>query len=167
MSRWMQLVSEMKRRPPAQYLTPTQRQVFDELREVLRYPNRINLYGPCGSGKTYLAWAIVSAMGAIHITLPELVEELEPGHDCIIVDNVLHHEDSVRRILAQTDLLGASSTVLISQAPVAIAMRKIELPLPTADEVAQVLQTYWRLGYYQQQDLPEQPNLWQILLACV
>lgn len=167
MSRWLQLVSEMKRRSPDRYLTATQEQAFDQLCEALRFPNRINLYGPCGSGKTYVAWALASAVGAVHVALPELVGELESGHDCIIVDNVFHHEDSVRRVLAQTDLLGASSTVLITQAPVDVTMRRVELPLPTAEDVAKVLQSYWRLGYYQQHDLPAQPNFWQLLLACV
>jgi len=163
----MELVNEMKRRPPASYLTPTQQRVFDELRDGLRYPNRINLYGPCGSGKTYVGWVIASAVGGVHVPLPELVEKLEPGHDCVVIDNVPHYEADVRRTLARADLIGASSVVLVSQAPVTVTMRRVELPLPTPEEVDQVLQTYWRLGYYQQHELPEQPNFWQILLACV
>ncbi len=167
MSRWMELLSEIKRRPVEEYLTPTQRLARDRICEILQHPNRVNLYGPHGGGKTYVAWSIVRAIGATHVPVPERLAQLSPGHECLIIDNVPHHETDVRRLLAISNLLNASSVVLITHLPVAMPLHRVELPLPTAEEVETVLKTYARFGYYRQHQLPDAPGFWDILLACV
>lgn len=163
----MQLLSEIKRRPVEQYLTPTQRHVRDQICDLLQFPNRICLYGPCGSGKTFVAWAVVKAIGAKHVPLPSQLNSLIPPIDCLIIDNAPHYENEVRRLLAVSNLVGASSVIFVSRSPLSIPMHRIELPLPCKEEVDEVLKTYSRFGYYQQGDLPSHPNFWQLLLASV
>lgn len=167
MSQWTKLHSEMKRRPAEGFLTPAQVQAHDTICELLRFPTWINLYGPSGSGKTYVAWAIARATGAAHVPIPELLQELEPGHDILLVDNAPHYELEVRRVLASANLLGASSVVLVTRDPVGIPMHRIALPLPSDSEVEMTIRNYGRLGFYQQGDLPSNPTFWNIMLACV
>lgn len=167
MSEWMRLLSEMKRRPMDEYLTPTQRKARDQICELLRFPNRVNLHGPYGSGKTYIAWAIVRATGATHVPLPENLKHLEPRHDILLIDNAPRFETDVRRLLATANLLGASSVVLITRETIGMPMHRVALTTPDSIEVEAVLRTYGRLGFYQQHTLPDNPNFWNIMQACV
>lgn len=167
MTEWMRLHNEMKRRPMEKYLTPTQKQARNKTCELLRFPNRINLFGPYGSGKTYVAWAIVRATGATHVPVPEKLHDLDPGQDILLIDNAAHYEADVRRILASANLLGASSVVVITRESVGMPMHRIFLPLPTGSEIEVVLRNYSRLGFYEQHDLPSNPNFWNIMLSCV
>lgn len=167
MSEWMCLLSEMKRRPMEDYLTPRQRHVRNTICTLLEFPNRINLFGPYGSGKTYVAWSLVRATGATHVPVPERLHQLQPVHEILVIDNVSHYEDEIRRLLATSNLLGAQSVIFITHEPTALPMHRIELPLPDTAEIEIVLQSYRRLGYYQQHDLPPKPNFWNVLSACV
>lgn len=167
MSEWARLHNEMKRRPVEDYLTPSQREARDIICQTLRFPERVNLTGPYGSGKTYVAWAVVRATGALHVPLPEMLSELEPGHEILLIDNAPHVEPDIRRLLASANLLGASSVVLITRQPASMPMKRVQLALPSEEEVQGILETYARLGFYQRRDLPERPTLWNILLSCV
>jgi hypothetical protein len=167
MSEWMRLLSEMKRRPMEDYLTPRQRDVRNTICTLLEFPNRINLFGPYGSGKTYVAWSLVRATGATHVPVPERLHQLQPVHEILVIDNVSHYEDEIRRLLATSNLLGAQSVIFITHEPTTLPMHRIELPLPNKAEIEIVLQSYRRLGYYQQHDLPPKPNFWNVLSACV
>lgn len=167
MSEWLRLLNEMKRRPIEDYLTPTQRSARDKLCELLRFPQRINLWGSEGCGKTYVAWSVAQATGAWHVTLPEKLDELTPGHEILLLDNAPHQEPEIRRLMAKTNLLGATSIVFITRQAIGIPMHQIQLTLPDPTEVKQILASYARLGFYQQHSLPAKPNLWQIMQACV
>lgn len=167
MSEWLRLLNEMKRRPVEEYFTPSQRAARDQICDLLRFPNRINLWGPYGSGKTYIAWAIVRATGATHVTLPEKLQLLEPPHEILLIDNSPHHEPEVRRLMASANLLGATSVVFITREAVGMPMHHIHLLLPDPDEVQFILASYGRLGFYQQHELPPKPNLWNIMHSCV
>lgn len=167
MSEWLHLLNEMKRRPMEEYLTPTQRVAREEICALLRFPNRINLYGPCGSGKTYVAWAVVRATGAAHIPVPEKLQSLERPVEILLIDNAIHYESKVRQLMAQANLLGAESVIFITQQAVELPMHRVQLPLPKSNEVATILAAYARLGFYQQRDIPENPTLWNIMNACV
>lgn len=167
MSEWSRLLNEMKRRSMDEYLTRSQRSVRDQICDLLRFPNRINLYGPHGCGKTYVAWSVVRAVGATHITLPEKIRLLEPTCEILLIDNAPHHELEVRKLMASANLLRVTSVIFITRDPIRIQMYRIRLSLPESDEVEQILTSYARLGFYQQRELPPKPNLWNIMHACI
>lgn len=167
MSTWLRLLNEMKRRPMEDYLTPSQRAARDQICDLLRFPNRINLYGPHGSGKTYVAWAVVRATGATHVPSPEHLAEMQPPHETLLIDNTAYHEAEIRRLMAVANLLGATSTVFITSAKVQMPMHYVNLPLPEPAEVAATLTAYARMGFYQVNELPANPSFWDIMQACV
>ena len=167
MSNWLRLTSELKRRPAEELLTPTQRHAWETLCALLRFPQRINLYGPQGSGKTFVAWALSRATGALHISLPSDLAVALPGPEIFLVDNVSPHEPSFRRILADCNLLGATSVVLISRQPTLLAMRRIELLQPTKDDMTIAMRTMSRLGIFANVEASQVTDFWALLRACV
>lgn len=167
MNHWLELLAELKRRNPHDYLTPTQRAVHNELCNRLKFPQWLNLYGVYGVGKTFVAWAVARATGGQHVPTVPALETMLPGSDILLVDNAPHRQSQVRQVLASCDLLEAKSVVLITRQSVTMPIQKIELPAPTEDEISLVLKSLGRLGYYQQSSLPTYPNLWDVLQACV
>jgi hypothetical protein len=169
MSEWLRLVNEMKRRLPQEYFTPTQRAAYNELVERLQFPcQRLNLYGVPGVGKTYVAWGLVRALDAVHVPVASRLRQFDGRPlPILILDNAPTYEDEVRGLLADAALIGADSTLFITHKPTALPMWKIQLELPTPDDLRQIARTLGRLGFYEVSAPPPSPNLWQLLQCYV
>lgn len=168
MSTWLELLNDLKRRCSAEILTPAQTAARERLCQLMSMPEWVNLCGPHGSGKTFLAWTVARATGGIFIPIPAELGESEAGQPTLIIDNAPHKETEVRRLLARCDLLGASAVLLVTRAPVTLPMPCIELPPPTSEDIEQVSRFISRLGYFFEADrLPETPNFWDVMLASV
>ena len=127
-----------------------------------------NLCGPHGSGKTFLAWAVARATGAIYVPVPVQLSELEPNQHTLIVDNAPYREHEVRRLLSQCDLLGAQTVLLVTLSPVLLPMPSVKLPQPPIEDIDQVSRLISRLGYFfEAERLPQTPNFWDVMLASV
>lgn len=164
MTSWYQLHNDIKKRPPERYLTVTQRKVLEVICDWLKYPGIFNLYGPVGSGKTYLAWALTRVIGAIHIQIPSQLDQLESSNNILVIDNMPHTEVSVRRVLAKCNLHNAHSVILMTRTPITLRMQRIELPLPTQQDIEQVQADISYLAF-QQMPLDKGLNFWQLLLS--
>lgn len=168
MSEWLRLVNQIKARSPVDLFTPTQHAAYTALLDLLRFPQQVNLCGPVGSGKTFVAWGVAQSLGGLHVPLPTALDQLSGNNDILLVDNAPAHEYEARNLLARCNLLGAQSTVLVTQQPIAMPMRRVELPLPTPEEVVAVSRSLSLLGYFQSSlPLPSQPNFWNILQSFV
>jgi len=167
MSNWMKLTQDLKQRLPLEYLTATQKTVYEDLYRRLKFPNWINLYGKYGVGKTFVAWAVSRAVGGQHISSPTILETLSNTDDPLLIDNVPYHESQIRQVLAKCGLLGAKSVILITRQPATMPMQKIELHIPNQEDINFVFKTLGGLGYYPQNNLPSHPNLWDVLQAYV
>jgi len=168
MSVWLQLVNEIKRRSPDQLITPAQRIARDQVLNFMRFPQWINLYGKPGSGKTFIAWALARAGGAGYLSFPDQLKNITLTQEALLIDNAPHEEFDVRRILSSCDLLGASSVVLITRMPITMPMKRVEVPLPSSEDLALIFKSLGLLNYpCRQSTLPPSPNLWDVLQACV
>jgi hypothetical protein len=146
----------------------SQQATYETLCEHLRGPNWINLFGPHGSGKTFTAWFVSRATGMVYVPVPDRLQAVGPAPDGIIVDNSPFREEEVRNLLAQCGLIHCTTVLLITQRPITMPMRRVELPLPTQDEIDGVVHTLARLSYICNRSLlPEKPSLWDVLTACV
>lgn len=163
MSRWLRLVDDLKRQAGEESLTPSQRQVWQTLCDWLRFPQRVNLWGPVGCGKTYAAWIVAQSIGATHVPLPERLDDLEPDTEIVLIDNAPDNEADVRRLWARCNLLGVRSVVVITRQPVAIPLRSVMLAAPTSEDRRQVSRTLMRLGYRAPSPDVECPSLWTYL----
>lgn len=168
MSTWLRLVNDLKRRRTEEYLTETQRSTYQALYEMVRFPQWINLYGVHGSGKTFLAWAIARTTGAAYVSTSEQLTSVTLAQEMLIVDNAPHLESDVRRVLASCDLLSANIVILVTDIPITMPIRRIELPRPTSDDISLIVRSLGRLGYpCEYTNLPVFPNLWDLLQACI
>ena len=167
MSDRLRIVDNIKRHPTEELLTPTQRQIWESLCNLLQFPQRLNLCGPAGSGKTFVAWAVARTTGAIHVPIPTALYGLVPGNEILMIDNAPHDEDDVRRIMATCNLLEARSFILITRQPVTMPIRTLELTLPTAADIDVVIRTFGRSGYFAQGSSSLGSNLWTILSTCI
>lgn len=168
MSVWLQLLNEIKRRPPEQLLTPTQRIARDQLIDLMRYPQWINLCGKPGSGKTMVAWAVARACGAAHLALPTMLAERSPTDEALLIDNAPHEEVDVRRLLSKAEMLRAVSVVIITRHPITMPMKRVELSLPNEGDLEVVFKSLGLLNYpCKRAALPSSPNLWDVLQASI
>jgi len=168
MSTWLRLVNDLKRRRPEEYLTETQRMTYQALYEMVRFPQWINLYGVHGTGKTFLAWAIARTTGAAYVSTSEQLTSLTLAQEILIVDNAPYVESDVRPVLASCGLLNANMVILVTDRPITMPIRRIELPLPTPNDISLIVRSLGRLGYpCEQTNLPASPHLWGLLQACI
>lgn len=167
MSTCFELLNQLKRRCSAEMLTPAQATAFNELCRLMLMPEWLNLSGPHGSGKTFLAWALSRATGGLYVPMPEDLDELPPQHT-LIVDNAPYSEAEVRRILSRCELLGAKTVLLVTCEPVQLPMPTVSLPAPSSEEIERIGQVFTRLGFpVKSESLPEGPTLWDLMLAAV
>lgn len=168
MSTWLELSNDLKRRYAGSYLTLSQQAAYESLCDHLRGPNWVNLCGPHGSGKTFNAWLISRATGMVYVPVPDQLPMVGTAPDGVIIDNAPFGEDAVRNLLAQCGLIHCTTVLLITQRPITMPMRRVELLLPTQDEINVIIHTLARLSYMcDTSSLPENPSLWDVLAACV
>lgn len=169
MSEWLRLVNELKRRAPQDYFTPTQRAVYEVLTEHLQFPNqRLNLYGAPGTGKTFIAWGLGRSLDAVHVPVATRLRQFDGQPlPILILDNAPTYEDEVRGLVADAILMGADSVLFITHKPTALRMRRIQLDLPTPEDLRHIARTLGRLGFYEVSPPPPAPNLWQLLQCYV
>jgi hypothetical protein len=165
MSEWARLNNELKRRSTLDDLTPSQMKAYQCLQTTFNWSGqRVNLVGVTGSGKTFLAWTLVRSVGGKYISQPDDLASLsERNIQLLIIDNVLHYEAEVRRLLAQAGLLEIGNILFISQKPSQLRMQSVQLNLPTPEDIAQVQSTLKTLGGWQSSPLGSTPTLWDIL----
>lgn len=163
MSRWIEISNKIKQRNLLELLTPQQQVAYDTLYQWLAYPQHVNLYGPIGSGKTMVAWALARATGGRHIPLPPQIKSVTNDTDIALVDNAPHREPDVRRLMADCNLMGFQRVVFITNRPVTLRLHRVELPLPTADDIEWVKKNISRLYFINTSDMPENPNFWDVM----
>lgn len=120
---WINLIKEQA---DELWLTDGQRRIYDQLLAHWEQQAFVNLYGPQGSGKTFIARLLAKSRGYA------LVHDLglAPVHAPQVV---LDDAEYTRRLRPLAHDLGLGRVLLISQAPFREAMPKIELALNAHD----------------------------------
>ena len=168
MNTWLELINDIKRRFSSEYLTPAQKLAYGALLRHMRVPNWVNLHGPNGSGKTTMAWILARATGANYVPTMNRLQELQPNHEALIIDNSPYREMEVRNVLATCGLLNCYTVVLITTQSITMPIFKVELSLPNWEEIEMIEKTLTRLGYIcNKSKLPENPSFWDVIGGCV
>lgn len=118
MSRMLALLNKLKLQSQPDWLTDTQRSAFEAVCDLLRFPETVNLYGPAGSGKTFLAWTLSRTLELPYFPGPAALDERsERPTPRAIVDNATAGERAVRDLLAVAQRKGAHTLLFVTRRP--------------------------------------------------
>ena len=159
------MLNRLKVEARSDWLTDTQRVAWRDIQQQLRLPERVNLYGTVGVGKTFLAWALARQQDAAFFASPAVLTRSdfinEPPR-LVIVDNVAGEANDLRRLLAELQMRQIRSALIITRHPNPIGLPLVQMPLPTSQDIAIV---YHNLSLLEHYALPPRAagNLWQII----
>lgn len=112
-----------------QLLTQSQEHAFFDVYNAMGFANRLNLYGDCGVGKTYLAWALAKELGASY--LPSEGSRVERAPLVIIDDAPVERNKS--RLLYDEALNFAPCVLLVTRERIDDHVFSVELSISVED----------------------------------
>lgn len=164
MSRLLTLQNHLKARAREGRLAEHQLRAFRDVQARWRHPEKLNLCGPAGAGKTFLGWALAYESGASFYAAPELLDAAPVPNRPVIIDNIDVDAYPLRRLLAMLELYNVRSALLISRSANPGLLPVIHLPVPDAADMTIVLHNLSELEFYSLNP-PESADLWAIVRA--
>jgi hypothetical protein len=165
MSKLLTLINGLKAQASKEMLTPSQHTALAEVEKRWKFPDRVNLCGPPGSGKTFLGWVIARQLNAQFYASPRiLAQEQSPYPTRAVIDNAPSEEKESRRLLAELQLRQFRNTLLITTRPVSMGLPVITLPSPATADIKTVYENLSKLQFVSPQLISE-GNLWGLLYS--
>lgn len=165
MSRLLSLLNRLKTEAREELLTGSQLTALSSLEKMWVFPERVNLWGPPGSGKTFLGWVVVKRTSpAVYHSSPQAFRQnTAVAHNALhVIDNASSEPNSLRHLLAELQLRDIRISLIITRHVNGIGLSSVHLPSPTPQDIMTV---YRHLNLLDQYALaPRQDgNLWQII----
>ncbi len=126
MSLYIKWINLIKERSSASWLTHSQKTIYDSILTKWQNAPFVNLYGPTGSGKTFIAWQLVKEMNYFYCSN---IDEISDNTDQIILDGIQYSR--ALRTSARSKSLGR--IIMITQIKINEAMPNIDLELDEKD----------------------------------
>jgi hypothetical protein len=143
------------------WLTPSQGEALVALQRALRVPCSVNLFGPAGTGKTFLAWILTDEMGYAYFPHISYLEKIEVVPDTgIIVDNCGPERNVHRHTLRTLSFRNVRYSVLISRQSIRDYTHYVELGL-TLEDQTHIWHNLMSIRLFRETD--DVPNLWHLL----
>lgn len=160
MSELIRILNSIKIHRTGAWLTPSQRNVQEAIKELLRVPQTINLCGPAGSGKTFLAWHLADELGYVYLPHPgHLVYTESLGSEGLIIDNCRPDRRAHRDILRILQLNSVLRAIFITRQIIQDYTRYVELKLTFSDQ-SKVCENLSTVGLFRE---PDARNLWYLV----
>lgn len=165
MSQLLTILNRLKAEARLERLTNSQQIAWYLVQQYLRFPERVNLYGDSGSGKTFLAWALANEQNASLFASPMALFQSDFANEpprLVILDNCVSDAAELRRLLAELQMRNGRSALLITRQPNQLGLPLIHLPLPTPQDITI---TYHNLSLLEQYTHSPRTsgNLWQVV----
>jgi hypothetical protein len=126
MSLYIEWINLIKERADEEWLTDSQREVYERILSHWEAHPFVNLYGPSGSGRSFIARLLTKEHGYAYT---HDIEEAPPDAAQVIVDDAQYSR--TMRLVARANGLGR--VLLITSRPVREAMPKVKLELDDRD----------------------------------
>lgn len=164
MSQLLAAQNHLKAQAGPNRLTDQQRRAYEIVADHWRFPARLHLCGPAGSGKTYLAWVIARSRATRFLAGPEqLADDLSNlDGQALIIDNINPDAYVLRHLLASLDLYRVRQALLISRMPNANLLPMVALGAPTAEDAEHVRRNLQDAGYFSHKRA-QSANLWAVV----
>jgi len=163
MSHLLALLNRLKAEAHQRLLTDSQAAAFGRLQRLWRFPGRVNLWGPPGSGKTILGWVVARAAGASFYASPRLLRESSRRDDSqIVVDNVPSEPIRLREVIGELQLRVTNTALLITSFPNRIGLTSVQLGTPNVTDVDIVYRNLSLLDLYSLEPFYS-TNLWAVV----
>lgn len=160
MSDFVRGLNLIKTRRDSDWLTPSQEEALAALQKTLRIPCTVNLFGPAGTGKTFLAWTLADHLGYVYFShIEDFVTEDWSGPG-IIVDNCRPERRVHRDILKELSFRNVRYAVLVSRQLVRDYTHYVELEL-TPNDRTKAWDNLTRIGLFRENE--QASNLWQLI----
>jgi hypothetical protein len=159
----LSLLNRIKAEASRDLLTSNQLTAFREIERLWRFPERVDLCGPPGSGKTMVGWVIGRSLHATVYPSPGAFRERSQyGEHRVIVDNVPYEQHALRTVLAEMQLKNVRTALLITTQPNRLGLPTVALPMPTTEDIDVLYRNFSLMEHYALSPLRE-GNLWAII----
>lgn len=157
------LLNRLKAEARRDWLTDSQAAALTEIEQLWRFPERVNLYGPPGAGKTFLAWGLARTLDAAYYPSPRIYCTAAAREQArVVIDNAPDDATAVRRLLAELQLNDARTALIITVLPNRLGLPTVALPQPDSQDVDIIYRNLSRLDYYSL--FPHHAeNLWTVI----
>ena len=149
------------------WLTDTQAAALAALHSLVRYPNIVNLWGPTGTGKTFLCrvWAKAESVGVTYRANLDVLQDNQQHQreQLVLLDNLSAGDRPLRDAIAWLQLRGVVRAVLITQHPNELRLPMVALSLPTQEDMDIVYRNLSELDRHPVSPVRPPANLWDVL----
>lgn len=161
MSEFIRLLNQIKTHRTETWLTPSQVEATAALRESLRIPGTVNLFGSAGVGKTFLGWSLAETAGYTYLPHVDHLADFQGTEaEGLIIDNCPSKRTMHRDICKHLGFKDVRHTVLITRQMVDDYTPYVELKLNEQDW-NKVIENLGSVGVFR--DSTSASNLWQLL----
>lgn len=126
MSLYVEWINQIKMMSDESWLTENQKDVYQAVLTRWQAHPFVNLIGPAGSGKTFIARILAKNHGYVHT---HKIEDAPEQSQQVIVDNADYSRSM--RLMARVN--GLDRVILITQVPIREAMPSVRLELTEKD----------------------------------
>lgn len=134
MSQFIRHLNQIKSKRTVEWLTPSQQAALSSIRNALRIPATVNLFGRAGVGKTFLGWTLASELDFAYLPQPDLINTVNgTEYDGVILDNCRAERQAHRELLKTLRFQDVGRAVIITRQTVQDYTHFVELHLTTSD----------------------------------
>jgi len=157
------LLNRLKAEANRDFLTSNQLLVLEEIEKLWCFPERVNLWGAPGCGKTMVGWVLGRSMNANIYPSPSVFRERSQCSEShAVVDNVSYDQTLLRALLAEMQLKNIRTALFITRQPNRLGLPTVTLPLPTIEDIDVLYRNLSLMEHYALSPL-RHGNFWNII----